>query len=492
MLMFMQRNNFCRIESSFLLQRNNAELYHKPKKEDLLHSYYVMLMPGVLTISAVVTSLVIISVTSVNAVLGTQDESNVTLTILFTQIGASHNAGKVLIDNALEVLRNETDAEINVKYVEFPYDSTRNEIIRLLSNQTPIDIITLDQIWLGELAQKGLLTDLTNHTTQQWDRDGNEEWYITNWEGGKSQGRIYGIWAWTDVRGIWYWKDMLQEAVVVPESLKTWDGYISAAEQLNSVLSHKGIEGIHLTGAGHSPDLWYPYLWMLGGDILQQRAGHPTKGTYWFPVFNSSLGVKALSFIQDQVIAGIKPQKEHHWGKEFIVRKFAVMIEGSWMPSYIQKPIQDPRDRIEFENRIGFLPMFPVPNKGDQNSTLMGGWEFSIPSTSLHKDLAWKLITEMLEPKILAPWLTENGFLPTQIAIGEGTSRIQLSSYIPYYDEMISAIPFGGFRPSIQEYPQIAEFIKEALDAVYYGAANPKKALDEAAAKSAVTLGWSS
>lgn len=87
---------------------------------------------------------------------------------------------------------------------------------------------------------------------------------------------------WTDVRGIWYWKDLLDEASVDPNSLKTWDGYIAAAKQLNSVLRPKGIEGVHLTGAGHSPDLWYPYLWMLGGNILQEREGHPTKGTYCF------------------------------------------------------------------------------------------------------------------------------------------------------------------------------------------------------------------
>ena len=158
---------------------------------------------------------------------------------------------------------------------------------------------------------------------------------------------------------------------------------------------------------------------MLGGDILERREGHPTKGTYWFPAFNSSAGFKALSFIQDQVNSGIKPQKEHYWGKEFNDRKFAVMIEGSWLPGFTQKPIRNSEDRIEFEKRIGFLPMFPVPVEGNQNSTLMGGWDFSIPSTSLHKELAWKLITIMLEPNILAPWLEVHGFLPTQIAIGE-------------------------------------------------------------------------
>jgi hypothetical protein len=51
-----------------------------------------MLMPRVLTISLVI-SLVLISVISVNVVLGTQDESNVTLTILFNKIVSSPNAG---------------------------------------------------------------------------------------------------------------------------------------------------------------------------------------------------------------------------------------------------------------------------------------------------------------------------------------------------------------------------------------------------------------
>jgi multiple sugar transport system substrate-binding protein len=177
-------------------------------------------------------------------------------------------------------------------------------------------------------------------------------------------------------------------------------------------------------------------------------------------------------------------------GKEFIDRKFAVMIEGSWMPTQAQAQAKaqksiSPQD---FEKTVGFLPMFPVPNEGNQTSTLMGGWEFSIPTTSAHKELAWKLITLMLEPKILTPWLIEHRLLPTQVTIGEGKSRLNASSSYPYYDEMISAIPFGRARPSIPEYPQIAHYIEEALNAVYYGTKDPKEALDDAA----TILGWKS
>ena len=67
-----------------------------------------------------------------------------------------------------------------------------------------------------------------------------------------------------------------------------------------------------------------------------------------------------------------------------------------------------------------------------------------------------------------------------------------MSSSYPYYDEMISAIPFGGSRPSIPEFPQTAHYIEEALNAVYYGLKDPEEALDDAATKSAIILGWKS
>ena len=111
----------------------------------------------------------------------------------------------------------------------------------------------------------------------------------------------------------------MDKAGVNPDSLRTWDGYITAAKKLNTVLRPQGIEGVHLTGASHSPDLWYPYLWMLGSEILKIKSGHPTKGTYWFPAFNSTEGVKAMNCIKQQVDAGIKPQKNHFSDQNFLI-----------------------------------------------------------------------------------------------------------------------------------------------------------------------------
>jgi multiple sugar transport system substrate-binding protein len=389
----------------------------------------------------------------------------------------------VLFNSALQKLKQKhPDLDIKLDYRVLPYDATRTQILTAMAGRTPIDLISADQIWLGEFAQGGFLTDLSDRI-KTWGRQ--SDWYQTNWEGGKYNGKVYGIWAWTDIRSMWYWKDLMNKAGVNPESLKTWDGYLTGSKALSNALKDQGIQSMHLVGASHSPDMWYPYLWMLGGEILKLKSGHPTKGTYWFPAYNSTQGVKALGFLNQQVDAGIKPQVNHFWGQEFADRKFAVMLEGSWLLGTF------PRDQWPGINqKVGMLPVFPVPDKNTKSTTMMGGWILSVPQTSQNKDLAWELLTIMVDPGVLTPMLQKEGYLPTQKPIGEGPYASKLNASIPYYKEMISMIPTAHSRPNIPEYPQIADNIKQAIDEVYYGMKDPKQALSDAAAKSAKVLGW--
>ena len=197
-----------------------------------------------------------------------------------------------------------------------------------------------------------------------------------------------------------------------------------------------------------------------------------------------------LEFIKEQVNAGIKPQKNHYWGKEFFDRKFAVMLEALQNHVHDNYNISTLEQKQDFEKKVGFLPGFPVPNEGCPTTTLMGGWLLSIPSTSKDKQLAWELITIMLEPKIIAPMHEKYGLLPTQIPIGEGPYSDNLGKTIPYYDKLVSMLKIGRYGPNIPEQPQIAEHIRQALDDVFYNTNEPKEVLANAAAKSAKALGW--
>ncbi len=410
-----------------------------------------------------------------------QQPAQVTITAIVAEPKERWDA---LFADALSKLREKhPDMTINIDYRVLPYADTRKQILTAMAGKTPLDLISVDQIWLGEFAQGGFLSDLTD-LTNSWNR--SSEWYKANWDGGIYNGKVYGIWAWTDVRAMWYWKDILNQSGVNPESLSTWDGYLEASKKVTNSTKGKGIEAMHLVGASHSPDMWYPYLWMQGGEIVKQKTGHPENGTYWFPSYNSTEGVKALEFLKEQVNAGIKPQINHFWGQEFADKKFAVMLEGSWLLGHFNHTEWNTLD-----NNVGMIPMFPVPKSGDTSATMMGGWMLGIPQTSTNKALSWELLSIMVQPDVLAPMLEKYVYLPTQKPIAEGQYSDQLAKSIPYYKELISMLSIGHSRPSISEYPQIADNIRQAIDEVYLGVKEPKQALDDAAKKSAEVLGWS-
>ena len=408
-----------------------------------------------------------------------QKQQQVNLTGLFVD---PEDRWKMLIPSALNELRmRHPNLNIQINYTVYPYNDARTEMLKSMANGTAVDLISLDQIWLGEFANKSYIVDLTN-STKSW--GGLSDWYQANLDGNLYDGKIYGIWAWTDIRSIWYWKDLLNQSGVDPNSLKTWDGYIQSAKKLNSALEQRNISGIELVGGPGSQNEWYPFLWMLGGEIITQKSGHPSKGVYWFPTYNSTNGVKALEFFKQLIDANVNPITIN-FEKEFADKNYAEMLGGSWLPGFFPNLTKQ-----DIEDRIGMIPMFPVPTEGTDTASIMGGWLLSIPQTSIHKDLAWELITIMLKPEILSPVLAKLGYLPTQVAIGEGPYSTPLRNSIPYYDELINLIFYGHARPNIPEYPLIADHVRQAIDAVYNGTKTPKEALDDAAEKSAKSLGW--
>jgi ABC-type glycerol-3-phosphate transport system substrate-binding protein len=71
---------------------------------------------------------------------------------------------QVLFQPAIQKLQTRhPDLDIQINYVSLPYNQTRTQLLRAMTNQTPVDLVSVDQIWLGEFAEKGLLTDLTNY-----------------------------------------------------------------------------------------------------------------------------------------------------------------------------------------------------------------------------------------------------------------------------------------------------------------------------------------
>ena len=171
------------------------------KKEssiNTIHEYIYKNFKLILVIALVSLVLIAPSLTPFTMVQA-QQPKQVTLTAI---VAEPKERWDTLFADALSKLREKhPDMTIDIDYRVLPYADTRKQILTAMAGRTPIDLISVDQIWLGEFAEGGFLSDLSN-LTQSWNR--SYEWFKTNWDGGIYNGKVNGIWAWTDVRGMWY------------------------------------------------------------------------------------------------------------------------------------------------------------------------------------------------------------------------------------------------------------------------------------------------
>ena len=60
--------------------------------------------------------------------------------------------------------------------------------------------------------------------------------------------------------------------------------------------------------------------------------------------------------LSEEIDVGVKPQREHFWGKVFLHRKFAVMLEA--LQNHVH--LNSSKQKQAFEDKMGFFLIFPT------------------------------------------------------------------------------------------------------------------------------------
>ena len=180
---------------------------------------------------------------------------------------------------------------VTVNLVGSPYDEQYQKIILSKAGGVKPDVFQMDQIWVGEMADKGIAANLDAYYAK-WEQTADiPDPYLAS---SKWKGSYYAAWAYTDVRCFMWNKEIFQKAGLDPEKPpKTWDELVSMAKQIQDKVP--GVAGVGFPGAAQegTADRWYPYLFMAGGQILNDEQNKAA--------FNSDAGVKALQFEVDLV-----------------------------------------------------------------------------------------------------------------------------------------------------------------------------------------------
>ena len=89
------------------------------------------------------------------------DKTNVTLRGHLTDLGDPGRWNELLQPALDELNRRHPDMNIQIEYTDSLYNETRDIILDSLSRGDSLDLVSVGDIWLGEFAELGLLSNLT-------------------------------------------------------------------------------------------------------------------------------------------------------------------------------------------------------------------------------------------------------------------------------------------------------------------------------------------
>ncbi len=251
-----------------------------------------------------------------------------------------------------------------------------------------------------------------------------------------------------------------------PNGPKTWDDLSAACAKIVADMPCYAVQP--------SPDSFIPVVWGRGGEVLSSDFKHAT--------FNGPEGLAALTFDVNNIKNNIAyVSKGFDWQNDFGAQKLAMSppttIAGD---PFIAKAVNG-----AFE-----ISMAPVPTlPGKPLRSLFSGTNLAImKSTPEKQQAAWDFIKWLTETKQSAYWTVQTTYLPVRKSALNEPIMKDFIARTPRFQVALDMIPSGEPGISVAGWADARTYLQDAVTAADSLTADPKQALDDAAAKSDVAL----
>ncbi|MEV1001041.1 ABC transporter substrate-binding protein [Nonomuraea sp. NPDC050202] len=354
--------------------------------------------------------------------------------------------------------------------------STTDELLQKLSagfaSGVYPDISYAFGSWASQLQESGKTLDLTEKVKDpavKW-----TEFPASARSTATPNGQVIGFPAIVDNLALLYNKTLFDaKQVPYPTDDWTWDDFRAAAKKLTDPAEK--IYGTAYSVSASEDTTWHfwPLLWQRGGSILSQDGKQAA--------FNSQAGVDALEFLRAMAVddkSVYLDQTDERYAPLFGDGRIAMIINGPWSLLELKEKKTD--------YGVAFLPgtngdhqtvsgpdLWTLFDNGDANRAY---WSFELMKwlTSAEGDAQWNLA---------------QGNLPLRAS---ETSLPEYQTYVKEYpgvEKLVANLANAKqARPTVSGYVEMSRYVGEAIAKALQGAATPKAALDEAAAKSRQAL----
>ncbi|NMB45276.1 MAG: sugar ABC transporter substrate-binding protein [Firmicutes bacterium] len=338
------------------------------------------------------------------------------------------------------------------------------------------DVLMMDVCWIGEYAAKRVVDALDSYLL---DAEATPAWFdyediVSAYRNGLGvyKDQVYGIPSAGESAFIAYRKDLFAKYGYSPETIKTYDDLLAAAQFFNE--KESDLYGISMRGRrGHHIDYaWFQFLYPVGGYVFEP-------GTYE-PAINSPASIKSLEYYCE--LMRYAPTGIENFSHEEATTSFMQGKSAMWFDATALAPWIENAEKSAVAGQVGYMP----PLQGPEGAyAAVAGWNLALASKSKHKDAAWAFIMFMTSKAKSIEYVQKGGVVTR-------TSVLTAPEFIEqyqYYPEILVSLELADrlvqrdidWRPRIPEWPKIGEIIGLQGSLALTGQASPKAACDQAA-----------
>jgi multiple sugar transport system substrate-binding protein len=257
----------------------------------------------------------------------------------------------------------------------------REQLVRrLAANDTSIDLMSLDPIFVPEFAQAGFLApvppDIAGRVTEDVVPAAVE---TSTWDD-----QLVAVPFWSNTQLLWYRKSVAEAAGLDMTKPVTWDQVVSAAQEQDKLIGVQGIRAEALT-------VWFNALIeSAGGSIIAENSTDPEQVTLGL---DSDAGRRATELMRDisnsgQTGPALSTANEDSTATGFESDDGGFMVNYAFVYARALGKVEDGTMDQATVDDYGWT-LYPQVDEGTDSAPPYGGINLGVGALSEHPDLAY-------------------------------------------------------------------------------------------------------
>jgi multiple sugar transport system substrate-binding protein len=399
---------------------------------------------------------VALAVSGCSAAGAASDDDEATVTFWGSYGNGGNSAQQDALDNVLIPAFEAEHPDIDVAYVDIPYDSLLQKLTTSAAGDELPDLVRADLGWVPQFAELGVLVPLSQ------EMDDFDELAEATYPGVLAtnlyEGEHYGLPLDTNTR-VMVSNQAALDAAGLSAPPATFDELRALADAVKGTGTYAFAE--------NKLQAWniMPWIWSAGGDIADPEL---TTSTGYLDSDESVAGIQLLvDLYQEDAIPNLIVGNEGATATSDGLPggQYATILDGPWMQGVWSGQYPD------------FDPIYSTVPAGDGGSvSVVGGEDIVLTQSSEHKDAAMEFI-RFTQSEQFQIEMVKTGQMTVIPAFAEQQSEID-----PFYATFAEQLETAKNRLAIPDASKVDAILAEELLPAFEGTVTVQEALSNAAA----------